>query len=315
VGWKSGWDNVWTQAVIFPATMHHALRWRPYPPLIPSGAPEMMDILTFRSPSPEFLNWMQFYLPLAVYLIALSSYGSLFLKKRLPSNIQNFGAVTLTFLGILFFAQALSRYDYMHVLPSSIIAVMVIVPLLHRFISGLQNRMIKYSVLLLMVIVLTQYLSPLALLVSSAKEFSPIHTYSHLRKASGIYLKRDQEQAAEYITNHSSEGEPIFVGNQRHDLIFANDIGFYFLANRPCATKYHDLFPGVATTRSVQEVIVHDIESKNVRWIVLVYVPDPKEPNESAVSSGVHDLDDFIRANFTKAAEFGNYGIWKKGVE
>jgi hypothetical protein len=237
------------------------------------------------------------------------------MKKRLPSNIQNIGAVTLTFLGILFFAQALSRYDYMHVLPSSIIAVLVIVPLLHRFMSGLQNRMIKYSVLLLMVGLVIQYFSPLTVLISSAKEFSPFHTYSHLRKASGIYLKRDQEQAAEYITVHSSDREPIFVGNQRHDLIFANDIGFYFLSNRPCAVKYHDLFPGVATTRSVQELIVHDIESKNVQWIVLVYVPDPKEPNASAVSSGVHVLDDFIRANFTKAAEFGNYGIWKKIVE
>jgi hypothetical protein len=114
------------------------------------------------------------------------------------------------------------------------------------------------------------------------------------------------------LRTHTLDGESIFVGNQRHDLIFANDIGFYFLSNRPSATKYHELHPGVATTRSVQEVIVYDIESKNVNWIVLVYVHESEEPNASAVSSGVHFLDDFIRSKYVLVAEFGNYGIWKR---
>jgi hypothetical protein len=44
----------------------------------------------------------------------------------------------------------------------------------------------------------------------------------------------------------------------------------------------------LASTHSVQVVIVYDIELKNVNWIVLVNVPESEEPNARAVSSGVH---------------------------
>jgi hypothetical protein len=313
LGFRSGFNNLWTQVVIIPTTVFHDVRWKPYPTIIPSIFPFTVGISTFGSVYPELLDWLQFYLPLVIYGIAFSHYGLSFLKKRITFNTQYFGTTALTILGVLLFAPALSRYDYIHVVPSSIIAFLVVIPLVHHVVINIQNLVIKYSFLLLLTIfVFLYFLSPIRILLSSTNNFSPLRCYSHLDRASCIFLGRDQEQAVEYIRTHTLDGESIFVGNRRHDLIFANDIGFYFLSNRPSATKYHELHPGVATTRSVQEVIVYDIESKNVNWIVLVYVHESEEPNASAVSSGVHFLDDFIRSKYVLVAEFGNYGIWKR---
>ncbi len=139
--------------------------------------------------------------------------------------------------------------------------------------------------------------------------FPPLKCYSQIERASCIYLQKNQEQAVEYIRAHTEEGESIFVGNQRHDLILINDIGFYFLSARQSPSKYSELYPGVATTLSVQQEIVHDIESKNVNWIVLFLAPESTEPNASANSSGIRYLDNFIRSQYSLVEEFGNYQI------
>jgi hypothetical protein len=156
------------------------------------------------------------------------------------------------------------------------------------------------------------FISPVRILLYTINNFSPFGCYSNIERAGCVYIRKDQEQAVEYIRAHTKNSESIFVGNRRHDIIFLNDIGFYFLSNRPSATKYHELFPGVATTLLIQEVIVRDIELKNVNWIVFFNEPESGEPNASSVYSGVHFLDDFIHSEYAPVTEFGSYGIWNK---
>jgi hypothetical protein len=121
----------------------------------------------------------------------------------------------------------------------------------------------------------------------------------------------DQEQAVKFINTFSEESEKIFVGNQRHDLIFVNDIGFYFLSNRPSVTKYSELYPGVATTLEVQKEITKEIAAERIKWVVLVDSPLSYEPNNSSKSSGIKYLDNYIQANYHLVEEFGNYKILK----
>jgi hypothetical protein len=40
-------------------------------------------------------------------------------------------------------------------------------------------------------------------------------------------------------------------------------------------------------------------------------MPESREANASAVSSGVYFLDDFIRSAYAPIVKFGNYEIWK----
>src|SRR5690606_4985608 len=114
---------------------------------------------------------------------------------------------------------------------------------------------------LLLLLILFYFRAPVRLYVSEVVRYSPFGCYSTLERASCVAIGTDQEKAVEYISANT-DSEPIFVGNVRHDLISINDIGFYFLADRASATRYHELYPGVATTHSVQVSIIDDIKSK-----------------------------------------------------
>jgi hypothetical protein len=310
---RSGFNNFWSQVVIFPALVLRDLRWKPYPSIIPPPIPLNQGLLGIRINFPKLLNWLHFYLPIFVYCIAIFYGIFLFFKKRVSFNMQFFITTSLLILGILLFAQALSRYDDIHILPSLIIAFLILISLVYHLWLNLHNLVIKYFLfLILTMLIFLNFISPIRGLFYTVNNFSPFGCYSNIEKAGCVYIRRDQELAVEYITAHTKGGESIFVGNKRHDIIFTNDIGFYFLANRLCATKYHDLFPGVATTRAIQEEIVRDVESKNVNWIILFNESESGEPNSSSINSSVHFLDDFIHSEYSKIAEFGSYEIWTK---
>jgi hypothetical protein len=155
------------------------------------------------------------------------------------------------------------------------------------------------------------FYSPVERLFYFVTNYSPFECHSNVERASCVSLSSDQEQTLEYIQAHAQAGEPIFVGNQRHDLISVNDISFYFLSDHPSATFYHELYPGVATTRAVQKVIASETQSKGVKWIVLVNTGRSYDPNASSVSSGVHYLDDYIHSKYVQVAVFGIYEIWE----
>jgi hypothetical protein len=108
-------------------------------------------------------------------------------------------------------------------------------------------------------------------------------------------------------------GAPIFVGNTRHDRLNSNDVLFYFLAERPSATAYHDMHPGVVTTAAVQEAMIRDLDQKRVACVVLREDPRPPEAgNASGVSSGVTLLDRYIADRFVRIPEatFGAYQVY-----
>ena len=133
-----------------------------------------------------------------------------------------------------------------------------------------------------------------------------------LPRASCVPIGKDQERAAEYLRSHSQPGEPIFVGTSRHDRIFANDLLIYFLAERPSATRYAELHPGLATTLPVQQAIAEELAAKNVQWVALMKAFDAREPNASSTSSGVTFLDDYIREHYQPETTFGNYQVLRK---
>ena len=136
--------------------------------------------------------------------------------------------------------------------------------------------------------------------------------YARLERAGCVPLGQDQERAAEYVRAQTGPDERIFVGNTRHDLIFVNDLLFYFLAGRPSATRYAELHPGLATTLPIQQAIVQELSSQDVQWVVTLRMWESREPNASSVSSGVTHLDDYIRDHYTTATTFGSYRVLRR---
>lgn len=298
LGILSGFTNLLEHVVIFPATMFRSMRWLPYPTLLPTLS--------------NFLEWIRFYFPMLVYGVGFFSYVNDLRKKRIILNTQYFGKISVFILGVFLFAQALSRYDYIHIIPTSLMATLVVY-------STTSSILLKSPILiirLMRVLVFSGFISlyivlPTIILAYYIRDFSPLGCYSQIEKASCVYIDKNQEDAIDYIKAHTNENESIFVGNQRHDTILINDIGFYFLSARQSSTKYSELHPGVATTLPVQKSIVQSIELRSVKWIVLVQVPESTEPNASAISSHVTYLDEFILSNYSLVKEFGNYQIWQ----
>lgn len=123
------------------------------------------------------------------------------------------------------------------------------------------------------------------------------------------------QQAIQYVRNQTTPGDKIFVGNLHHDIGFWNDGLFYFLAERKAATRYALLEPSLLAKPHIQREIIQDIERSRVYWVILRdNSRDYREPNLSGRSSGVMDLDHYIRRTFQPVREFGEYSILRRRV-
>lgn len=300
IGMVSHWKNMFEQVFYFPTAILHSVRWMPYPSLIPGDFPPSND-------------WLRFYAPLLTLAITLGVLIYIPVKKRAALTTPYFAIISLAIFGGLLFNQALSRYDIIHVTPASIIVLIVAAALIAHWVQAGNMTWGRYPLYLLCLGLVALYFTPsLRDILNNMDTYAPWGCYSHLEKVGCIALPQDQELAVQYIQTVTQPTDAIFVGNQKHDRIFVSDIGFYYLADRLSGSRYHELYPGVATTLPVQTEIVEELASKSIQWVVLVKIWDSNEPNGSALSSGVKYLDEYLRTQYVSQAEFGNYKILKK---
>lgn len=139
----------------------------------------------------------------------------------------------------------------------------------------------------------------------------------YIPRANGIYdfsdYAQNQALAIKYIQDRTKSDYKIFVGNLRHDRVLNSDVMFYFLSERHSATKYYQFEPGFTNTQKIQRKIINDLLLNDIRYLVLWSASeDIKEPNDSCKSSGVRELDDFIKNHYKVEIVFGPYSIFKK---
>jgi hypothetical protein len=75
----------------------------------------------------------------------------------------------------------------------------------------------------------------------------------------------------------------------------------YFLAEREPATYYWCLDAGVTTTPAVQREMIRDLEGAGTGAVTIWLLPRNDEANESARSSGVTLLDDYLKRAYRPA--------------
>ena len=310
VSLRSGLGNVWEQVFYFPATQLRAVRWLAYPELL---HPHISGISDFWNIYARPMDWLRFYLPLVIYALTWLYYTYAILVKRITLSVQDFGIMAGALCGPFLFSQALSRYDYIHVLPSLIAAGLVAAALFPKILTGSGQRLLKGWVYILLPAVASVYfLAPLNAVLGTMDDFPWEKCRSQLARASCAPTNGNEEMAVRYIQAYTKENEPIFVGNQRHDILFVNDVGLYYLAARPSATRYSELHPGVANTLPVQQEIANELETQKVNFLVLVNIWLSNEPNGSSKSTGVVYLDNYIRDHYFKIVEYGEYQVWKR---
>jgi hypothetical protein len=134
-----------------------------------------------------------------------------------------------------------------------------------------------------------------------------------LERARCFRPRPDDAGIAQLIQSRTRPNEPVYVGTTSHDRIFVNNILLQYVMARPAATKWHELHPGIQTTAAIQTEMIAELKAHDVRHLVLsAEWAHMREPNESAISSGVTLLDDYIRANFEETDKFGAVSIWRR---
>ena len=133
---------------------------------------------------------------------------------------------------------------------------------------------------------------------------------SGLERIACFEIDQTRADAIRYVESHSRPNDFIFVGLRHHDRIFVNDILFYFVAAQRPATKWYHFDPGLQTSKEIQIAMIGELQTTKPHYVVLeAEWDDYAEPNESAVSSGVMLLDDFVRANYQPVQAFGKITV------
>ena len=292
----------------YPVKVYPKVRSLPFPTPIAS-----LSALR-SSPLPKYLYdsmyQLRFYYPILVFVGAVVVLIRVFLRRKTAALGGDFyGMMALLAYGLAFLAHTMIRADSVHLRGAAAMAAVLMPAVVYRV-----GKSRAWKAVLWVLIVLTGF--PTAYMaVESGRRSLDLHETGfafNIERARGIqanpYAGR-YEDLVRYIQDIVPEGGKIFVGNMRHDLIFANDSMLYFLANRQCATRYNDLVPGTANTEPVQRQIISDIQRNHVKLIVLRIPWLSDEPNDSRKSTGVIILDQFIRRNYRFDQQYLEYSV------
>jgi hypothetical protein len=128
----------------------------------------------------------------------------------------------------------------------------------------------------------------------------------------GMPTDPDRRRVVSLVASGTASDEPIFVGNVQHQRLNFNEVDLYFFTDRPGATRYMQFDPGIQTRAEVQRLMIHDLDARRTRLIVLVACCVRDEPNESRFP-GSDELDRYIRERYVVVARFGRYWVlWRQ---
>jgi hypothetical protein len=309
-------DPLW-QMVGFPWHVMVPATRLPFPaPWPPLGA--LFSGLAWRMGHVErdWVRWADLYLPVIAYALTAARVGwSLYARGETMIPRRHRGTLLmLVWLGVAYILQATNRFDPIHALPAVVVAVILLTYGLWAPFA-LERPLARWGTVALAAPVLAFLWIgiPLTIWWSGVKAWGPPVCATPLARQGCVTLNPDQARAIRLVRLRTEPNEPIFVGLTRHDRILMNDAIFYFLADRPAATRYVALQPGIATDASGQEEIVRRLGAQDLRYAVLYDLGDdvlnrhtPDTPPGSTI------LDRFLREAFEPAGRFGPYTVWRK---
>lgn len=303
LAWTVPSADLYRDLIRIPIFVYPHVRELPFPSLIEAFA------TASRAHAVSPLGDLVVYLPIVVIGAGLGG-EALRRLRRTRVIAQSPDAVLfqlLLLLGAMFFVKGLVRVSPFQMGPALIVSVLVLMASLARA----QNT--KWHMGLTAV-------AGLACLALLAK---PLITFSE-RRTSGVSSERwlanapalcpspalarlrcmrldeNREAIASFLLAHGSAGKRVYMGLGRHDKIFVADLALYFAAEVVAPTRWHDLHPGVQTTRAVQTQMIDELMRGPPAFVVLDSSWDGmNEPNDSAHSSGIRLLDQYLEARFT----------------
>jgi len=256
-------------------------------------------------------NTLPFYVFPLVPITSLVT--SIIMVKRRNDPVLAYGVLFLSIFGIICLNQARVRSDIIHILPvalSSMILAPLLLYMLPKVIRLNINVYRTICVVFTVVFCITLYepVKAIMLVLDRTDGFVIKVTNPDIERAKYSTIFGDIKYVAPYVKNNTSENDYIYVGVKNHDRFIYNDPLIYFLAERKCPSRYHELNPGVNNTLKGQQDIVKDLEARPPRMVILA----PRwrgEPNESSIDKNINILDDYISNHFEYRKSIGIYEI------
>ena len=272
LAWAAGPD-AWRDLVVFPAGDFRLVRSEPYPGLLPDLRPlrawlaEPSNLAAAKRTAEGGSHWILTNAPQIAFPAAL-----VFVIRRwgrLAPGARAIAVAALVALPLHWMAA--------HVQQNTHLTTMAILSFVLGVIAWNATDTTERGWRRLALALLVLW-AP-ALLVRPLEEARrPFSAWSaratlDLPVARGLFVaparKQLYERLAAFVHANVPPGEAIHVGVQRHDAIIVNDTRLYYVVDRPCATRYHELHPGVADVAHVQREMIADLEQKGVRCVVL----------------------------------------------
>jgi hypothetical protein len=239
---------------------------------------------------------------------------SLILIKSKEYIMAAYGVLLISLIGIVFFNQIWARSDTIHLLPSALTGILLSPILLYTW-----SRMLLKSARLHMmffVLFIIFFGITLSRPIMKKIKFLPYNykievVNPNIERAKYPLISEDYKKVVAYVKRSTLKDENIYVGVKNHDKFIFNDAIIYFLTERNCATKYHELNPGHTTTLKIQEEIIKELKNNDARLVVLA-VRDRYEDNLSGIDMKIDVLDNYISAKYEFREKFGLFEIWMK---
>jgi hypothetical protein len=326
--WKAGPD-IWQDLVRFPATDFPIVRGEPYPPFLRvwNGFATWLGDLT--SPANGFTAfthlsvWILAHMPEAVFVFAASwLYDS---HRRLaPSKLA---AGVLFLASMPFFWTAAHVQQNTHLISMAIMSLLIGALVWTELPGGEVSRRLRRILLVGLAVYAAGMVLRPALSLARVAYLWPKSHVTDIPMVRGSRAPDDSldvyEPIVRFVRQNVPPGEPIYVGVVRHDAIVINNQSFYYLAERPSATRYNELHPGLADDPWYQREMIDDINRHQVRCIVLWrfgwsdrYLDSIRDYRRARLPQlGATLLDEFLQREFEVLAQYGEYDLmWRRGV-
>jgi hypothetical protein len=253
---------------------------------------------------------LPFYVFPTVLLVGIITF-IIQIKLRTDSTLA-YGILLISLVGIVFLNQVWARSDTIHLLPVALTAIVLLPVLFHTYADMLTQNKQLYALFFILFVVfisltMSKAISKKLKLLPENYNIAVINP--EIDRAKYQFISPDYKKAVSYIKKNTSQDDYIYVGVKNHDQLVFNDPIFYFLAERKCATKYHELNPGHTTTLKIQEEMVNELKSKAPRLLVLA-TRKRIEPNPSGIDTHIDLLDNYIFDNHTVRETYGLFEIW-----
>jgi hypothetical protein len=329
--WKAGFDAV-QDLIVFPATDFPKVRGEGLGPLLPPWHPwagwiqDPTSLWHARAAVGSLSNWTLCRFPQLVMVV-----GGLVLW-RWQSRLSPFNsALGVTFLAAIpFFWTAANVQQNTHLNSMGLFSFLlgsVLWIAITQTVSENRYRLAKSILGAGAAAYAAALVTPFVLGVGEVAVEWPGSQVLSLSGVRGIRIPARHYEVyvpiTKFLREHTEQGEYIYVGVKRHEIIVINDPRFYYLSQRLSCCRYSELHPGITDRMPQQQEIIQDMERHDVRALVIWNfgwsdsLMNQLLAEKVAAVPGTDEtlLNSYIEEHFRPLKQFGEYVLlWRRDL-